>query len=104
MVLDDAGFASTSSTTDADCTWSPATGAKRTLTWETGRTLCTGVVGETLLQVAPMVRQLAPPIAKAVLGIREHKRLARGTLTTEGGRSTAGWVIHEVVEFPGDAP
>lgn len=57
--------------------------------------LRTGKLGATVLPSAPRLRRLLP---RSLAAIEEHKWRSRGVLTCDG-KSSDGWVIHEVVHW-----
>ncbi len=62
-----------------------------------GLTLRHGTVAGTVFRRAPLLRRLFP----AALGrVTETKWCSRGVLAAPGGRTHAGWAIHEVALFP----
>ncbi|MFT3770218.1 MAG: hypothetical protein QM820_32720 [Minicystis sp.] len=67
------------------------------LTLADARVLREGALGKTALAILPAVDTLLPV---RILATDERKWVARGTLDRQGRRSE-GWVIHEVVRWPG---
>lgn len=64
---------------------------------EPGAVLRAGTLASTILPGAPGLARMFP---KSLFNVVERKWKSRGTLLVEGERS-AGWVIHEVVDWPG---
>ena len=60
-----------------------------------GKSLRSGRLGSTILSGASGLRRLFP---RRLFGIDERKSLSPGTLTI-AGKSSTGWVIHEVVKW-----
>jgi hypothetical protein len=61
-----------------------------------GRTLRTGRLSDTVLPAAPVLERFFP---RSILNLRETKWCSHATLTTKD-RTSTGWAIHEVVEWP----
>jgi hypothetical protein len=66
-----------------------------TLRMEESFTLRAGRLGSTILPGAPALGKLLP---QSLANIEEVKQRSRGTLNAQG-RSSQGWVIHEVVHW-----
>ena len=86
----------------------PARIADDSISWPTGRldlhpglTLRRGQLGATVLRDTPLLRALAPRVARA---LDEHKTLSRATLRLPDQQPIEGWAIHETVLFREPAP
>jgi hypothetical protein len=69
---------------------------RHALTLDRGLTLRSGLLGDTVLPSAPMLRNLLPG---SLFKIEEHKWRSRGNMTSPEQASRFGWAIHEVVQW-----